>query len=195
MIVSHQNKLVVIGIPKTGSRSFVGSLALDGDFSYHVHSSAVAVKDQFGKVGGGWDDYYKLAVTRNPWDRYYSLYNFIMIRADPGSSMTAPVGSVFKNIVERAKPQHYFYADEDGQVILDRVGKFEDLQSEFDGLCDRVGLEGKSLAHLNETGFRRALFRDIYDDTDLISLIAEREAPVIRLHGYEFDDSRMAEDW
>ena len=64
-------------------------------------------------------------------------------------------GTVEKNYPEgwRVKLDNalQMLTDEQGNVIVDVVGRFERLQQDFDAVCDRVGLDRAVLPHANKT--------------------------------------------
>tara|TARA_B110000285_G_C14694166_1_gene410455 strand:- start:197 stop:541 length:345 start_codon:yes stop_codon:yes gene_type:complete len=103
----------------------------------------------------------------------------------------APAVKIFEKITENAKSQDAFYCDDNGQVILDHIGKFEDVNAEFESLCGVLDFKGKSLAHLNANSYSLASYSDIYRDSRLVDYVAKKEAKVIALQGYEFDSERL----
>ena len=65
------------------------------------------------------------------------------------------------------------------------VGRVENLQHDFDALCDKLGLERMKMPHLNAT--RHHHWREYYDDESR-DIIAEKYARDIEIFGYTFDD-------
>ena len=85
------------------------------------------------------------------------------------------------------RTQHAFLCDEDGEVRLDYVGRFENLARDFAAIADRIGLEGR-LDHLNENdGQSRTDFRRLYTE-EAYHLVGELWATDIEAFGYA--DSR-----
>ena len=95
------------------------------------------------------DDYYKFAFVRNPWDRALSLYRFLSIR----SSFRRFVLRSLPRLLDRGHwfvgPQRDYLYDAADYLLVDFVGHFENLQADFDGVCARLGIQGSELPHAN----------------------------------------------
>ena len=85
-IVSNKYRFIFIHIPKTGGTSIAepdyegGNGALAGylgeqDYAQAGHIRAVGLKQ---RIGASWDQYFKFAFVRNPWDRLVSLYHYFL---------------------------------------------------------------------------------------------------------------------
>ena len=87
MLISHKYKFVFISIPKTGSTSIRNSLSQYGDvFSstdpnspVYLHIKSKQLKKYFIENKWNWDDYFKFAFVRNPWDSMVSQYYYKML--------------------------------------------------------------------------------------------------------------------
>ena len=75
-----------------------------------------------------------------------------------------------------------FICDDDGEVIVDIVGRFESLEADSNRISEQIGIS-KQLPHINKTAHTK--YRDYYnDDTrDLVRAIALRD---IEMFDYEF---------
>ena len=82
-----------------------------------------------------WDDYYKFCFVRNPYDRAVSGWNYLM--ETEKLNIDFPEYLKMKDIVSENEYWHIFLSqyetilDEDGEVFVDHVGKFEDLEKIF----------------------------------------------------------------
>ena len=80
--------------------------------------------------------------------------------------------------------QESYYCDGNGQVIVDHIAEFDNLQNEFVFLCNQVGIQTPSLQHSNKSSNQQNM-HDIYNQ-ELIDIVAEKEKSVIQLKGYEY---------
>ncbi|HSL71875.1 MAG TPA: sulfotransferase family 2 domain-containing protein, partial [Longimicrobiales bacterium] len=80
-------------------------------------------------------------------------------------------------------PQMDWITDAQGQIIVDFVGRFENLKTDFAEVCARIGCEA-TLPHLKKS--ERGNFRQYYDDATR-AIIARWFARDIETFGYRFD--------
>lgn len=75
-----------------------------------------------------------------------------------------------------------FICDDDGEVLVDFVGRFENLESDFNRISDQIGISNQ-LPHINKTTHTK--YRDYYNDEtkDLVRSIALRD---IEMFDYKF---------
>ena len=59
------------------------------------------------------------------------------------------------------KPQYDFLINEDRQLRMDFIGRFEQLQSDFDYICHQIGIPSCSLEHINASA--RLPTKVVYD--------------------------------
>jgi len=77
MLFSDSRKVLFVHIQKTGGETVAGILA-----KYAPDIRRLGAKHEFGrfgkmKLGSAWNDYFKFAFVRNPWDRLVSWYSMI----------------------------------------------------------------------------------------------------------------------
>ena len=110
-----------------------------------------------------WADYFSFAIVRHPYTRLVSFYNWkrgavSRAAADsplwswPATEAYVQTGSFSeflrpeKFLTSRAgQPQADWVCDEDGQCIVDFVGRFEDLGTAIDTIKTRLGLPADDL--------------------------------------------------
>ena len=81
-------------------------------------------------------------------------------------------------------PQRDYLVDLGGSQIVDFVGRYESLQTDFDHCCERIGLTKQELPH-RRRATDRAAYRD-YHDEESKALVARHFSADIEAFGYEF---------
>jgi hypothetical protein len=147
-----------------------------------------------------------IAVTRNPWDRLVSAYRFATRGGGIGGAQAGgvwrperyrtPEFDSFERFVrewleprDRRKldyvfqPQSLFVCDEHGQVLVDHVGRYDDLDATRSFLEEAVpGLP--SIPQSNRSG-APVDYRTFYTP-ELAKLVGDIYADDVRLFGYRF---------
>lgn len=73
MAISHKHKLIFVHNPKCAGTSIINYF----DMEDWGHLSASKSKEKYSEY---WDKYKKFVVIRNPWDRFYSNYRYMMMK-------------------------------------------------------------------------------------------------------------------
>ncbi len=79
-------------------------------------------------------------------------------------------------------PQHRFVSDENGNVIVDFIGKFEKLEEDFGKVCEKIGVKAE-LSKSNKSNHGH--YQNYYNDEtkNKIGKIYEKD---IAMFGYTF---------
>jgi hypothetical protein len=183
-MINHKHKFIQIHVPKTGGTSIGSIMGREGK----PHLDIMQIKnrtplDQFS-------EYFKFGYVRNSWDRAVSLYHrregvqkrnkmsfieFIKWHNYATDTCIHPT---------QKKYQLDFFTDEFGEVVVDFIGRFENLQEDFEDICDKIGISQKQLPHKRKNKKRRH-YTEYYDD-ETREIVAERYAKDIEYFGYEF---------
>lgn len=148
---------------------------------YH-HMTATEVRALVGD--DIWNSYYKLAIDRNPWDRFLSFYHWRVRHRSPQPTFRELVD---EPEVMRLRQRGLDLYSIDGKVAVDKVCRFEHLAEDLEEVRLKLGLpEPLTLPHAKgniRTDKRH--YREVLDDhtRDRIATLFREE---IRLHGYEF---------
>ena len=142
------------------------------------------------------ENFFKFTFVRNPWDRFLSTYfyfkkygqdnggdmltGFIVNRFDSFNDFTKH----FPMIPDKIFPCPHFnpqneWVDERHNLI----GRFENLQADFDVVCEKVGLDKRILPHANKTDHKH--YTEYYDN-ETRQIVAKKYAKDIEYFGYEF---------
>jgi hypothetical protein len=224
MLLSYRYKFLFVHIAKTGGTSIRAALererwkdayrlpllicsrlsALTGHrlgVKFPRHAKIIAAKEMLPREL--FDQLFKFAFVRNPWDLQVSSYHhirrerphlvehiedfpgFIRWKLDPERS--------YHYIVDTSiELQSDYLKDLSGKIIVDSIGRYENLAGDFDEVRRRLGLPLRPLPHRRQAK-DRADYRRYYDDATA-ELVAVRFRPDIEAFGYAFDGGLSGED-
>jgi hypothetical protein len=160
MMIDHDKRYIFIHVSKTAGSSIERTLqpripldSLMGEYGNtdfeEKHWSAQKYRNTYPEA---FEKYFKFAFVRNPWDRLVSNYNWCEKVFNKGISFNAWIDSV---VLPNANA--YSYApmlSYDNQLLVDYVGRFENLQNDFEFVCTTIGLPKKRLLHSNNLSNR-----------------------------------------
>ncbi|HML10863.1 MAG TPA: sulfotransferase family 2 domain-containing protein, partial [Stellaceae bacterium] len=194
---------VFIHIQRTGGNAIRSALAL-AEKDPHKHFSARELRCIHGEAK--WSDCFKFAFVRNPWDRLVSWWSLIDNGRDSPGMAPAPnnfFGYVLSQansfeeflfkctneIVDADGRKHIFrnqidyLADENGELIVDFVGRFERLQEDFDSVTAELGLPRIILPEVNVS--HHATYTEYYTPATA-EMVRQKYSRDIEIFGYEF---------
>lgn len=201
--VTAGRDILFVHIQKTGGSSILRALGQDAH-PRHKHCFAAEFRQMC--PAEHWDQTFKFAFVRNPWDRLVSWWSMIDAYRDAyrnGRRLNRFFTYVFENSVtfeEFILNCHADIADPDGRkcilrnqldyitepggrVLVDYVGRFENLASDFQEVTRRLGLPDTALEHRNRTP--HAAYTDYYSDRTR-ALIEQAYHRDIAQFGYAF---------
>jgi len=131
-----------------------------------------------------WDSYFKFTIERNPWDRQVSLYHWHY----RGRDNPPPFESFVANPLRRKVSPNYDIYAIDGEVAVDFVCHYHQLEDDLARVLDILGLEGPVELPRAKSGFRSGgrNWRDYYTERtkEIVGNWYHRE---IEAFGYSFD--------
>ncbi|MEJ7814602.1 MAG: sulfotransferase family 2 domain-containing protein [Rubrobacter sp.] len=201
MLVSDSHKLVFVHIQKTGGVTVHELLR-----ERIPDLRNILARHEFARRGmaelDDWDEYFKFAFARNPWDRLVSWYTMVTTFDKAGNELWRYVhdnSSTFEEFihnctgeVEIRKGVYYSFAynqldyvmDEHGNLLVDFIGRLENLDEDIQEVFRRIGLELETVPHHNRSGHRH--YSTFYTpETEMI--VRERFNRDIEYFGYEFE--------
>lgn len=158
-----------------------------------LHAKAKDVKKEL--TPNVFDTYFKFAFVRNPWDWQVSMRHFILKETTHIHHERVKAMHNFEEYLNwvmntknpypkgGTKFQKQAIADDEGHLLVDYLGRFEDLATGFNQVCQHLNLD-TSLPHLNKS--RHSDYKSYYDDTTR-EMVADYFKDDIRLFGYQFD--------
>ena len=172
-MISHTYKCIFIHIPKTAGQSiehfFLNLHGLSWEnrapllLRYNPdplkgpESLAHLTAEEYTKLGHisseKFKNYFKFAFVRNPWARLVSEYRyrscykkytfkeFVLERL--------PKQDAYSDKYRHIMPQYDFIHDRDGKIIVDFVGRFENLQEDFQTVLQKLSIPTARLPRMN----------------------------------------------
>ena len=195
------NKYLFIHIPKTGGDCLKTNLSIDGDFIDTKHKKIKRLNREF-KL----DDYFKFAFVRNPWDRFISAYFYLKeVQSNPNHKWVQDywrsntINDDYDTFSKFARagiwkgsrwfhfyPQYDFIVNgRDKDIGIDFIGRFENLQEDFDKVCKHIGLPPQKLIPTNTS--RHKHYTEYYNE-DTKKIIGHYYRKDIEYFGHEFGE-------
>ena len=131
-----------------------------------------------------WNSYFKFCFERNPWDKVVSFY-FWRNPSEPRPSLSEFIQNDGASFLQKKGSFGLYGAN--GQVIVDQVFLYENLEQELEVLSHKLGLgEAIVLPRTKaDVGKEQRSYRELISDSDR-EIIANIFAQEINLFGYEF---------
>lgn len=144
----------------------------------------IGAKEVTALVGNRvWNSYYTFCFERNPWDRVISLY-YHSHKSDRRPSIADYIESGAPLYLKR---RGYDLYTENGEVVVDRVCRFENLVEELNAIRKQLGFSEESVLPRAKSKTRKdkRSYRDILGEAER-DAISEIFCDEIELFGYEF---------
>lgn len=139
-----------------------------------------------------WSSYFTFSFVRNPWSKLLSSYlkrrkelPHYLRRLWPRNKLLFNLAILYKLgiIGSRTKSQFDYISNESGNIIVDFVGKFENLHSDFNLVCSKIGIE-PDLTNNNDSTSHRS-YRSLYYAATK-DLVKRHEIELVNTFGYTF---------
>lgn len=185
MIISFRHQFIFTAIPKTATHAF--RHALRPHLAANDWEQCVLFEKKYfpiealAEIGHGhlslrqiepfilpqmFENYFKFCAVRNPFDRFVSFCRFI--NRDNRKMQTDALGTMKQIIADKDvhaeilfRPQFEFVTDKDKNLTVDYICRFENLQNDFDKICEKLNFPKVKLEKINVGNSEK--FRDFYD--------------------------------
>lgn len=201
MIINEEKKYIFIRHQKTASTSIVKVLKLEplgyhktrGNLIKYIHSKTgkdyaayhvplFELKNLYPEVYENKSDYFKFGFTRNPWDRLLSTWKYAFETGRTKKYGKVPFHKFIKEYLDAWLCVGMNTLDFcDG---CDFIGKFENLQEDFNIICDKIKIPKVKLPHINVT--RHNHYTEYYNE-ETKQIVAKKYAKDIEHFGYKFE--------
>lgn len=203
MIISDSHNFLFVATTKTGSTSIEEHLNpyraqyeithLVG--SYNKHCPLDIIHETFPFI----ENHFKFSIVRNPFDWVVSWYFYRKSNSIPGgkNNPNCTDGVEFKEWLTNPESTAY---NEKGiglsmsqldiiqgnkKISMDFVGKYENIQQDFNTICDKIGIPRQQLPHSNKSKHKH--YTEYYDE-ETREIVAQKYAKDIEYFGYEFGE-------
>lgn len=203
MIVNNKYKFVFVHIQKTAGTS-ITKLLFELEKTEHLkHYHSFIGSTNISE----YDNFFKFCFVRNPFDRIISWYN-MMVNKGIHNDFSQYLLSNSKNfsdflnlteVIFETNPlecngndpypksisfnQIDYISDNDGNILVDFIGRFENINEDYNNIMEKIGVTNLPLLHLNK--FDHKDYRTYYTDKD-IEKVYNMYKKDIELFGYEF---------
>ena len=196
-MISHEHKFIFTRVAKTASSTILQSLrkgvddlspVVDDDWKHDVnHIPLWYLKKNIPEKE--FNLYFKFGFVRNPWDRLVSAYHYSVkwYTINDAQKLNLKKFDNFSTWLRHGSIGGFNkYGSQLSYVRgCDFIGKTENLQEDFNIVCDKIGIPRHKLPHANKTKHKH--YTEYYDD-ETKQFIAEKFAKDIEYFGYEFGE-------
>ena len=139
---------------------------------------------------------FKFTFVRNPWDLQVSSWHHLKRERPHLVEHITEFKDFIRWKLDPERPYQYhvdtsielqtdYLKDLDGTILVDFIGKYENLVNDYEEACRRIGIKPPTLPHKRK-GTGRTNYREYYDDETML-LVAEFFKPDIETFSYVFD--------
>ena len=203
MPISYKHNCIFVHIPKCAGTSIEFALGMHGDQKnigkIECKNITKNEKTLFGgslqhlsstqiqKIIKNYEEFFKFSFVRNPWDRAVSLSLFHSAEKQKDKDMSkSEFQKVLTDRMQSSPPwfknQTDYITNKDGEITVDFIGRFENLEQDFKKIAEKIGVD-KTLEKRMKLNRRK--YEDYYND-ETKEIIAEKYSDDIDYFGYKF---------
>ena len=213
-MISCKQTFIFTRVAKTGSTSVIQALRSGCEYTEldvsdrwrydKNHFPTRIYKEALSDLGLSslYKNYFKFAIVRNPWDRFVSIFHHVVfgnhdrgwlrkygakpVRRDCFKELLTRDDNIFKTFrpIKHLGLMSKYGNQYDFTLGCDFIGRFENLQQDFNTICNKIGIKQRQLPVLNNTNHKH--YSEYYDD-ETREIIAQVYSKDIKYFGYKFD--------
>ena len=197
-MINNKHKFIFVHIQKTGGSSI--KYALNWDGKKQNGGEHLTVKKYEKMLKDRYKEYFVFTCIRNPWDRMVSHY----FHGKRANKFKAKKFNNFNEWIkfyltkgkkQTVEPQRYFTQYEylinnQKKVDIDYIMQYENLQNDFDKLCDLLNIERRVLPHKRKSIRRKNKHYSLFYNNKNIYLVERMFKRDIEFFNYNFNDLR-----
>ena len=160
------------------------------------HAKAIAAMEMLPREV--YERLFKFAFVRNPWDLQVSSWHHIRRERPHLLEGISDFEAFLRWKLDPERPPQYhadmsvelqsdYLIDLHGNLIVDFIGRYENLADDFAEACRRIGIARPELRHSRKAGDRSRDYRSYYTDA-AVEMVASHYRPDIERLGYRFDE-------
>ncbi|HMA63194.1 MAG TPA: sulfotransferase family 2 domain-containing protein [bacterium] len=202
--IRHEQNIIFVHIPKTAGNSITRALSeadpIDNEKRKHSpkiakHAKAFEIKYLLGKKI--WNSYFTFSFVRNPWDLMVSSYNWWKQKGAKRVKRYRKVARKIENMefndfmrskygrymINERYGNYYDWLSENGEIIVDFIGKVESIDKDWQKICEINNLEHIEMPHINKS--KRTDYRKYYN-SETREIVGRRFHKSIEKFDYSF---------
>lgn len=188
-----EKPFIFVHIQKTAGKSIRQALGLKGGAD---HRAAKVIREQIDE--SIWNNSFKFAFVRNPWDRIVSAY-YYRVQGGNRSANDLSRAKIYPDTFElfcekilyfqSLENESMFICQKDwitdnySNQIVDFIGRVENIQDDYDIICNRLGKQQVKIPHINQSSHES--YRDVYNEKTR-KLVAQAYQEDIEYFKYTF---------
>jgi hypothetical protein len=199
-MISDRYRCVFVHIPKTAGTSIEramgwipdDAISKDGSLRRNAQDHRTLIELRRAMPEADFAAYFKFTFVRNPWVRVASWYMNIIHDEFHRANFGVAAECTFRDfLVEHGgtwglQPLRYWVGNDNGEIELDFIGRFEKVRADFDAVCRQLGITALELPHLRRAQ-ERTHYTNLYDK-ECREIVANRYAEEIEMLGYRYGD-------
>jgi hypothetical protein len=218
MVLSNRYNFLYVHIAKTGGTSVRAALrALQWRDPYYIaqwicsrlshltghriaaklprHAKIIAAAEMLPQEF--FDQLFKFAFVRNPWDLQVSSYHHLKRERPHLLEGHASFEDFTRWKLDPSRPYQYhldtaitiqteYLSDMHGNLLTNFLGRYENLLDDFDTICKKIGVPTPEMPHKRHSTDRAKDYRSYYTD-ELAEMVGAYFKRDVELLGYKFD--------